>query len=194
MKALWHKFGIYGLIIIAVVLLAIAVTQVFIIEGFSFEKQINIVDIAAALITIFLAFYVPHRVERAISTQRYEKEALIAEVRQIMSYFDSALNTSQMASSPVTAEQEAIILGAIENSAKALQMLEELFHENGFQEKISFIEAIRSQRLVFKKLATGGNFGKDDFAYSPYVLNLMSTAYHSMKKDFLKLIFSLNKS
>lgn len=190
----WRKPNIIWLAGIPGTLLLIALFQGFAIEGFSFEEKINIVDVAAAFLTLFLAFYVPHRIEKAISTQRYELESLINEVRQILSYFDLALSTIQASENPASQEDQSIILRAVVNSGQALQVLETLFQENEMAHLQERIDAIRVQRLTFKRLTTGGRFQSSGFYYDPYVLSLITTAYHSLKIECLRLIFKINRS
>ena len=190
----WLKPNMTWLAAAAIMLLLVALVQGFFIEGFTFDKQISIVDIATGFLTLFLAFYVPYRIEKVINTQRYEIEALISEVRQILSYFDAAWAGVQGASKPVTQAEEDAILRAIESSGQALQFLEELFRENNLIHLNEIVDIIGAKRLAFKRLVTGRNIQDANFYYEPYVVNLISTSYHNIKIDCLRLVFQVNRS
>lgn len=180
---------------IGLVLLAITFGQLFLHSDFKLARDLSLVDIATALLTLFLAFYIPSRLERRLSSQRFELEVLIRSVERVQVEFTAIRNTVLTASVPASSEQMNVIVQAFTNISHGIHTLTALSTICNRSDVQPLLTDLQKRRLTFKRLVTGGGFQRDlAFAYVPTQTALIGQQYYETDLALSKLIIYINRA
>lgn len=180
---------------IGLVLLATTFGQLFLHSDFKLARELSLVDIATALLTLFLAFYIPSRLERRLSSQRFELEVLIRSVERVQTEFTAIRNTVLTATVPASAEQMAAIVQAFTNISHGIHTLTELSTICNRADVQPLLTDLQKRRLAFKRLVTGGGFQRDPaFAYKIAQVALIGQQYYEADLALSKLIIYINRA
>ena len=175
-------------------LLVTAALQGFLLSDFKFSREINIVDVATGGLTLFLAFYIPSRLDRRLSSQRYELEILIRGVERAQSEFTSVWDAVQAGSQPISAEVEAAIIRSFTNLSHSLNTLSELSKECGLPALGTPIVELEKQRRQFKWLVTGNGFQQTpQFYYTAEQIAAVRQDYFRINLACSRLIIQINR-
>ncbi|HEY9295942.1 MAG TPA: hypothetical protein VIQ31_06140 [Phormidium sp.] len=178
-----------------VLLLFSLVVQLFYQSDFELARELNPVDIITALLTLFLAVYIPTRLERRLSSKRYEIEALIRGVERLQAEL-SAIRTSVAGTNgaPVSTDQAAAILQGFTNASHGIKTLAELCKLCERPDLVISMQQFELRRRSFKRLITGGAFQRNPaFAYSPTVLAAIDKEYYNNDLELAKLVIYINR-
>lgn len=180
---------------IGLLLLALTFGQLFLYSDFKLARELSIVDIATALLTLFLAFYIPSRLERRLSSQRFELEVLIRSVDRVQIEFAAIRNTVLTASTPASAEQMAAIVQSFTNISHGIHTLTELSTLCNRTDIHPLLIDLQKRRLAFKRVVTGGGFQRDPaFTYIPTQIALIGQQYYETDLALSKLIIYINRA
>lgn len=179
-----------------VVLLLIADLVLFFLQSdFKLARELNPVDIITALLTLFLAIYIPTRLERRLSSKRYEVEALIRGVERLQAEL-SAIRTLVVGTNgaAVSTDQAATILQGFTNASHGIKTLAELCKLCDRPDLATSMQQFELRRRSFKRLITGGGFQRNPtFAYSPTAFASIDRAYYNNDLELAKLVIHINR-
>lgn len=176
-------------------LLAMTAWQLLFHADFKLARELSLVDIATALLTLFLAFYIPSRLERRLSSQRFELEVLIRGAERLQTEFTAVRLVVATASGALTAGQVASIVQAFTNISHGIHTLTELSTLCNRPDVLPLLTNVRKRRLDFKRLVTGGNFQSDPtFTYTPAQVALIGQQYFEADLEISKLIILINRA
>lgn len=188
----WPKF-ITARYVWIVGLLLIFIGEGFYLSDFKFSRELSLVDIATGLLTLFLGFYIPHRIEKSINSQRFELESLIEDVRRIQADLTLILETVQYSSQPVTQEENNRIIRAFENASLGLQSLLVLALDSKLDQVVIAVNDLERMRRTYKRAVTGGGFQGQYFVFTPAQVQSITTQYYLTRLDCSKLILLINR-
>lgn len=176
------------------VFLLVAAGAILFWEGFTVERQINLVDLATGFLTLFLAFYIPRVIERRASSDRFALDILIKDVEQLRADALVLWHTVQASSNPLQEAEAASLVRQFTNLSQSLRLLHEtvkLLPELDVSATLTELEDLRAQ---WKRQVTGDGFQRDPlFAYQPDKLANIRTTHYTFRLACLRLIFQINQ-
>jgi hypothetical protein len=161
---------------------------------FKLARELNLVDVFTALLTLFLAIYIPTRLERRLSSKRYELEVLIRGVERLQIELATIRSQVVSARSPLGAEQAASIVQSFTNASHGVKTLAELSKLCERPDLALPLAQIEIRRRIFKRLVTGGGFQSNPtFAYDSTQLAAIDSKYYENDLELAKLIIHINR-
>ncbi len=163
--------------------------------AFPFEEQIDIVEFATLLVTIFLAVYIPNFLEKSMHNKRSEKNVIIRKIETLQETVTSVnrVVTECVRKSAVSKDRESHLIHLFTTIAHQLDTiitLSEYSHKNIFQKEF---EEIKNFRYQYKNIVTGGSFQEKGFKYTILQQKKQEKIYQSFDKSLSLLIFKVNK-
>ena len=182
--------------VILSLLLTTGLVFLFYKSDFKLARELNPVDIITALLTLFLAIYIPTRLERRLSSKRYEIEVLIRSIERLQAelLIIRTLAISTNGAPLLNADQTAAIVQGFTNASHGIKTLTELCNLCGRPDLAAPLAELEKRRRAFKKLITGGGFQSNpDFVYSSTKLASIDKKYYDNDLELAKLIIHINR-
>ena len=175
-------------------LLLVTFGQLFWYSEFKLARELSLVDIATALLTLFLAIYIPTRLERRLSSKRFELEVLTRGAERLQAELLTIRNQAVSARGPLSADQTAAIVQGFTNASHGIKTLTELSKLCERPDLSTHLAQLEIRRRAFKKLVTGGGFQRNPtFEYSSSKLATIESKYYENDLELAKLIIRINR-
>ncbi|GAB2478263.1 hypothetical protein GCM10011375_18870 [Hymenobacter qilianensis] len=180
---------------LVILLLGADLVLFFLQSDFKIARELNPVDLLTALLTLFLAVYIPTRLERRLSSKRYELEVLIRGTERLQAEFSTIRNQVVAVQGLMTTEQAAAIVQGFTNASHGIKTLTELSKLCERPDLEAPLAQLEVRRRSFKRLVTGGGFQRDPaFQYSSTQLAAIDGKYYDNDLTLSKLIIRINRA
>lgn len=186
------KFWISSIFVLLGILIGVGLNHYY--PNIPIEDNINLVDLATLLVTIFLAIYIPIFLEKHMYNKRYEKEVIIRKIESLQNTVKEVNKTVTecVQKNVVSTTNSHFIINHFTNISNELDTLITLIdfcQKDKFKDEIAKIKSLRHQ---YKTTVTGGNFQRKNYKYQALTKKEEEIIYHKFDKELCLLIFKVN--
>lgn len=184
--------------LIPLILVAIGVSIGIALRNFNLfklEEQINIIDLATLLVTIFLAFYIPAFLSKHMENLRFEKEVIIKKIIALQSSFNEVnkLVTECVQKNAVSQSKCHLIINSFTSISNELETVITLINYSHPKKLKPELTELKTFRREYKNLVTGGQFQHQNFKYSALTKKEEEKLFNKIDHSICMLIFKINR-